>query len=549
MVKRSYETDRSVLRAIINEPSTGGTAISSYTYGVNDLGQRESVSQAGTAFPTADAVDWGYDALGQVVSANATSLSANDRYYAFDSIGNRLQSRVATPISTGGTATDYYSEAPPTPTTIGANSLNQYGGIKVGTGPITAPTHDLDGNLTYDGTKWHYDWDGENRMISAYTSTSITSPARIDYAYDYLGRCYRRQVKSWNGSAWVLATTLGYLYDGWNRVAATSPSNTWNEELVWGLDLSGTSQGAGGVGGLLVWSRVYGGGSWESYYPTYDGNGNVSEMLNASGMVSAHWEYDAFGNTTYKTAGSWPSVASEFTYRFSTKPMDLHTGLYYYGYRYYDPVTGRWPSRDPIGEQGGINLYGFLANDAVSDVEVLGLIPLETIADVTSIGHSGYELYNDPTWGNFGYLAWDVAATVIPYAPGSYVAKGAKAADKANDARNAKAAKDAAEEAAKKARQAAERERKRLQQEMKKRQTEPNPHKSDPDPCKALCWSLKRAKDVLDARDHLFRCYPMDNDPHDHPGQIDERKRAVDNALDAVEKAGCKCDKYDFWNK
>ena len=399
MVKRSYETDRSVLRAIINEPSTGGTAISSYTYGVNDLGQRESVSQAGTAFPTADAVDWGYDALGQVVSANATSLSANDRYYAFDSIGNRLQSRVATPISTGGTATDYYSEAPPTPTTIGANSLNQYGGIKVGTGPITAPTHDLDGNLTYDGTKWHYDWDGENRMISAYTSTSITSPARIDYAYDYLGRCYRRQVKSWNGSAWVLATTLGYLYDGWNRVAATSPSNTWNEELVWGLDLSGTSQGAGGVGGLLVWSRVYGGGSWESYYPTYDGNGNVSEMLNASGMVSAHWEYDAFGNTTYKTAGSWPSVASEFTYRFSTKPMDLHTGLYYYGYRYYDPVTGRWPSRDPIGERGGVNLYGCVSNCPVSSIEILGLFPMLegfTHGIPANIYESAYEQQKTP---------------------------------------------------------------------------------------------------------------------------------------------------------
>lgn len=37
-----------------------------------------------------------------------------------------------------------------------------------------------------------------------------------------------------------------------------------------------------------------------------------------------------------------------------------------YGYRYYDPVTGRWPSRDPIGEQGGVNLYGFVGNDATA---------------------------------------------------------------------------------------------------------------------------------------------------------------------------------------
>lgn len=45
----------------------------------------------------------------------------------------------------------------------------------------------------------------------------------------------------------------------------------------------------------------------------------------------------------------------------------------YYGYRYYDPVTGRWPSRDPIGELGGFNLYGFLGNVGVNGWDRLGL--------------------------------------------------------------------------------------------------------------------------------------------------------------------------------
>ncbi|MFC7339621.1 RHS repeat-associated core domain-containing protein [Haloferula chungangensis] len=53
-------------------------------------------------------------------------------------------------------------------------------------------------------------------------------------------------------------------------------------------------------------------------------------------------------------------------------------GLGYYGYRYYDPVTGRWPSRDPIGERGGLNLYGFVGNDGVNWWEFLGLVPGET---------------------------------------------------------------------------------------------------------------------------------------------------------------------------
>jgi hypothetical protein len=47
----------------------------------------------------------------------------------------------------------------------------------------------------------------------------------------------------------------------------------------------------------------------------------------------------------------------------------------YYGYRYYDPVTGRWPSRDPIEEQGGNNLHGFAFNDPLDYIDVLGNAP------------------------------------------------------------------------------------------------------------------------------------------------------------------------------
>jgi len=65
--------------------------------------------------------------------------------------------------------------------------------------------------------------------------------------------------------------------------------------------------------------------------------------------------------------------AQDFIHRFSTKPLDAETGLYYYGYRSYDPVTGRWPSRDPIEERGGVNLYGFVENEAMNGYDVHGL--------------------------------------------------------------------------------------------------------------------------------------------------------------------------------
>jgi uncharacterized protein RhaS with RHS repeats len=48
-------------------------------------------------------------------------------------------------------------------------------------------------------------------------------------------------------------------------------------------------------------------------------------------------------------------------------------GVTYYTYRYYDPVTGHWPSRDPIGEKGGLNLYGFVGNDGVNRWDLFGL--------------------------------------------------------------------------------------------------------------------------------------------------------------------------------
>jgi len=65
--------------------------------------------------------------------------------------------------------------------------------------------------------------------------------------------------------------------------------------------------------------------------------------------------------------------ADDFAHRFSTKPLDQTTGLYYYGYRDYDAASGRWTGRDPIGEEGGLNLYGMVGNDAAGKVDVIGL--------------------------------------------------------------------------------------------------------------------------------------------------------------------------------
>ncbi|QOJ13653.1 MAG: RHS repeat-associated core domain-containing protein [Planctomycetia bacterium] len=83
------------------------------------------------------------------------------------------------------------------------------------------------------------------------------------------------------------------------------------------------------------------------------------------------YEYDPYGNTISKSG----SCADTNPFRFSTKFLDPETGLYYYGYRYYSPRLGRWINRDPIEEDGGINLNAFCENDPTSTVDPLGLRP------------------------------------------------------------------------------------------------------------------------------------------------------------------------------
>jgi RHS repeat-associated protein len=159
-----------------------------------------------------------------------------------------------------------------------------------------------------------------------------------------------------------------YAYDGWNLILeqiAHAGGSTDVIEYFWGYDLSGSEQGAGGVGGLVALAI-----NGAFYFPCYDQNGNVTEYVDESGSIAAQFAYDAFGNLL-TTENS--QLATLLSLRFSTKYLDPETGFYYYGYRYYDPELGRWLTRDPLEEQGGLNLYGFCGNDAVNKWDKLGL--------------------------------------------------------------------------------------------------------------------------------------------------------------------------------
>lgn len=117
-------------------------------------------------------------------------------------------------------------------------------------------------------------------------------------------------------------------------------------DYVWGPDLSGTLQGAGGVGGLLSVTKHDAQGATH-HAVAYDANGNITEYVDTSdGSIAAHYEYDPFGNVSAQSG----AMAEDFVYRFSTKYTDDETGLVYYGYRFYQPELGRWINRDPLGD-------------------------------------------------------------------------------------------------------------------------------------------------------------------------------------------------------
>jgi RHS repeat-associated protein len=138
------------------------------------------------------------------------------------------------------------------------------------------------------------------------------------------------------------------------------------KSYLWGLDLSGSLQGAGGVGGLVAVKLSSG----TAHFAAYDGNGNVAGLVDgSSGAASALYEYGPFGETIRVT----DTLSGTNPFHYSSKYTDIETDLVYYGYRYYNPSTGRWPNRDPIEEKGGRNLYGFLANNPISQVDPLGL--------------------------------------------------------------------------------------------------------------------------------------------------------------------------------
>jgi len=218
-------------------------------------------------------------------------------------------------------------------------------------------------------------WDAsENQLIVVW----VTNVWQSQFVYDGKMRRRIRKEYTWSGSAWVKTNEVRYIYDGnlviQERNINNLPATTYSR----GPDLSGSLQGAGGIGGLLARtdnSQLIAHLSTAHAFYQSDVNGNVTFLIYTNQLIAAHYEYDPFGRILSQSG----SLADANLYRFSSKELHLNSGLVYYLYRFYDPSIQRWSNRDPSQEGGGFNLYWLALNDSVNRIDALGLMTFDQI--------------------------------------------------------------------------------------------------------------------------------------------------------------------------
>ncbi len=220
--------------------------------------------------------------------------------------------------------------------------------------------------------------------MTSLTTAPTTSKLKLDFLYDSKGRRIQKLVWTNNGSVYGALYTNRFVYDGWNLVAILAPNSSLLNSFTWGSDVSGSQQGAGGVGGLL--GRIATGVNTNFF--AYDGNGNVATLVNTTdGTTAAQYEYGPFGEVI-RVSGP---LAKANPVRFSTKFQDDETDLLYYGCRFYNTCSGRWLSRDPIKEierqysvtpknnacshsHSEFNIYRFAQNSPINVIDIRGLL-------------------------------------------------------------------------------------------------------------------------------------------------------------------------------
>jgi RHS repeat-associated protein len=313
-VSFSYDPASQVTQ-ILHQLTATSTQINQAAYAYNPVGNRTSLTDR------RGPQNFGYDNLDRLTSASHPLLGT-PQAFAYDPVGNR---------TTGGSVVNAGNQL-----TADATHAYQYDD----NGNLTRKTLLATGNYT------QYTYDVENRLtkVEDFVAGNPTPAFTSTYRYDGLGR---RIEKVANGQ------TKRYIYDGEDILLEYDGANVLQARYTHGP----------GIDEPIAVTK----GSSTFFYHQ-DGLGTVTDLTDSAGVTAKSYSYDAYGSILESPG----SVEQPYTY--TGREFDSESGLYYYRARYYDPGTGRFLQKDPLGFDGGdLNVYSYAGRSPLQFVDPFGL--------------------------------------------------------------------------------------------------------------------------------------------------------------------------------
>jgi RHS repeat-associated protein len=275
-----------------------------------------------------DKTDYGYDPIGRLASLEDTfpGATGNTRSdFAFNP-ASQLTSESRTNDSYAWTGSVAVSRD------YATNGQNQY----TSAGPASF-TYDANGNLTSDGTT-NFVYDAENRLVSA------SGAKTASLLYDPLGRLFRISSPA--------TGTTQFLYDGDELVAEYNGSGAMLRRYLHGA----------GADDPLMW---YEGPIFDTpRFPHSDRRGSITAIAGRDAALLGINTYDEYGI---------PGASNQGRFQYTGQAWLPELGMYYYKARIYSPTLGRFLQTDPVGYQGGTNIYAYVGNDPVNMTDPTGL--------------------------------------------------------------------------------------------------------------------------------------------------------------------------------
>jgi RHS repeat-associated protein len=368
-INHTYDT--AGRKVLLEQRKSDTTALAIYTATYDAMGIRTSTQELDGSVN-----DYSYDNTYQLLNETRSGTNAFSTTFTYDPTGNRLTQNAA-----GTLTTSTYDVANQLTTAVTSNN-------------VTTFIYDANGNQTIEnanGALTTYTWDAENRMAGADDGTSTEF-------FTYAGNGQRRRKSTSSGD-------INYLWDQQNILEELDGSDSLITHYTdfpgyWGglSSLASPSSGSAPLmGGMGAFNAVqfnqatFNQSSEEvetdSHFYLFDLQSSNRLLLDTNAATDNEYLYKAFGERVLATG----SVRNSFQFQGQVGPYFDANNRTWMRARIYNPITGRWDSKDPIGFWGGLNLYGFVGNSPAHMSDPYGFRPL-TSADIRrlhSLPHSG----------------------------------------------------------------------------------------------------------------------------------------------------------------